>query len=428
MLSASQKKASARLDEFIGTEGDRMFIIQGGAGSGKTYMVASYLNSLPAEYSIIVVTPTHKAMSVIKQKINTTKPIQYKTLASLLGLEKDYSIDGRSSFKRCKKLQKKCSDNMIIFIDECSMISETYYNYLLEFLDDCPNTKIIFIGDGCQLPPVNENGSVVFSTESSLKKFTLEGNIRVQESQPYKISKMFRDYVLGKKFDIFSIKHIFRMKLFLEEIYSNFKPGEDRVLSYSRKKTSEYNQLIRNHLFDNPSNKFVDGEQLEFTDYYIDHEEKTFYTGFPFQVNGCFVQLETHPGWGVPFKIYKMYSRGLLIRSITEDDEKKYRNYCLAEKKKLKKYLIQKKVSRKDSANLWKKYYNNANLFLPPINYSYAKNIYQSQGSTYRKVFIDVNNIYLCTKHNIKLFKKAIYTAASRASHETLLYCPNNIF
>jgi hypothetical protein len=218
------------------------------------------------------------------------------------------------------------------------------------------------------------------------------------------------------------------MKLFLEEIYSNFKPGKDRVLSYSRKKTSEYNQLIRKHLFDNPSNKFVDREQLEFTDYYIDHEGKTFHTGFPLQVIACFIQKEIHPGWGVSFKVYKMHSRDLLIRYITEDEEERYHNHCLVEKKKLEKYLVEKKVSKKDSGILWKEYYKNVNLFIPPIDYSYAKNIYQSQGSTYRKVFIDINNTYLCTKHNIRLFKKAVYTAASRASHETVLYCPNNIF
>ena len=58
-----------------------------------------------------------------------------------------------------------------------------------------------------------------------------------------------------------------------------------------------------------------------------------------------------------------------------------------------------------------------------PIKYSYALTVYKSQGSTFKKVFIDTEDVYDCVKNN-SVLNKTLYTAVTRASDKIFCYKP----
>jgi exodeoxyribonuclease-5 len=66
----------------------------------------------------------------------------------------------------------------------------------------------------------------------------------------------------------------------------------------------------------------------------------------------------------------------------------------------------------------WAKYHNFKEMFAT-IRYCYCITVHRSQGSTYRKVFVDLNNIL---KNNIRAERQRLaYVAFSRPSEELLI-------
>jgi hypothetical protein len=109
--------------------------------------------------NVCVSAPTHKAKKVI---IGTTGQ-EGVTLHSLLGLRPDLDLDSFNpnspTFNQIAK--PKIGKYELIVIDESSMINQDLYN-LLKYTANGLKTKIIFMGDPAQIPPVGEKESVVF--------------------------------------------------------------------------------------------------------------------------------------------------------------------------------------------------------------------------------------------------------------------------
>ena len=93
-----------------------------------------------------------------------TSKISYLTVSQVLSISRVINEMGIEEFtkgndkKICDKYNKGLHLNTSIIVDECSMIDKNTAR-LLELIK-CP---IIYIGDYCQLPPVNEELSVIFA-------------------------------------------------------------------------------------------------------------------------------------------------------------------------------------------------------------------------------------------------------------------------
>ncbi len=128
-------------------------IITGGPGTGKTYtayqLIYIYLKYVDPKFSkIILAAPTGKAtanlgsiLSLIDKENQAS--IQFKTLHSLL----KYAQDQRYYFISAD----------LILVDESSMMDVKMLAVLLKSIK--PGTRIIFLGDRNQLPPI-ESGSL----------------------------------------------------------------------------------------------------------------------------------------------------------------------------------------------------------------------------------------------------------------------------
>ena len=147
-----------KLSTFIFDNNNRaLFLLKGYAGTGKTTVISTVVNSLwKANKKAVLLAPTGRAAKVIsgyskKQALTVHKKIYFPKK------QKNGSVDF--------VLQTNKHMNTLFIVDEASMIPDSPSNAKLfdngSLLDDLlsyvyagKNCKIIFIGDTAQLPPV----------------------------------------------------------------------------------------------------------------------------------------------------------------------------------------------------------------------------------------------------------------------------------
>jgi len=150
-----QKMLFTKLSEFIvGKNSDQIFVLKGYAGTGKTTIVSSLVQSMPAvNGKTFLLAPTGRAAKVLsnytkKQAFTIHKKIYFKRPVH----------DGGFAFA----LQQNLHSNTIFIVDEASMISNSgglfggnsLLDDLISYVFNGINCKLIFIGDTAQLPPV----------------------------------------------------------------------------------------------------------------------------------------------------------------------------------------------------------------------------------------------------------------------------------
>jgi len=144
--------------------GETFFTLAGYAGTGKSTIVKKVLDNY--RYGIVVSAPTHKAKKVV---MNTTGE-DGATLHSLLGLRPDVDLDNfnPNDPKFNPIAIPRITDYNFVVIDEASMINQELYDLIIDKTLNT-RTKVLFMGDPAQIPPVGEKASVVF--EQNNKEF-----------------------------------------------------------------------------------------------------------------------------------------------------------------------------------------------------------------------------------------------------------------
>lgn len=142
--------------------GETFFTLAGYAGTGKSTIVKKVLDNY--HRGVVVSAPTHKAKKVV---MNTTGE-DGQTLHALLGLRPDVDLDNFNpndpKFNPIA-IPKICDFNFVI-IDEASMINQELYDLILDKTNNS-RTKVLFMGDPAQIPPVGEKASVVFQQDQT---------------------------------------------------------------------------------------------------------------------------------------------------------------------------------------------------------------------------------------------------------------------
>lgn len=136
---------------------DKYFCLAGVAGSGKSTIIKKILDEY--KYGVVVSAPTHKARKVIQK----TTGREGKTLSSLLGLRADIQLD---AFNPNSPIFNPIaiatiSDFNLCVVDESSMINNFLYDLIIEKTISA-RTKVLFVGDPCQIPPIGEAISAPF--------------------------------------------------------------------------------------------------------------------------------------------------------------------------------------------------------------------------------------------------------------------------
>ncbi|MCF8139628.1 MAG: AAA family ATPase [Cyanobium usitatum Tobar12.5m-G36] len=165
-LTADQQAAAAAFADWLAAPADGTpFVLSGYAGTGKTFLSMRFLAQVEATgLCWTVVAPTHKAVGVLRSYLAGAglSPTWFpSTIHRLLRLK----LKRQRDIERCEETEQTsvALEHLgLVLIDEASMVDST----LLEISLRCAHpfrTRLVFVGDPAQLPPVGEPVSPVFS-------------------------------------------------------------------------------------------------------------------------------------------------------------------------------------------------------------------------------------------------------------------------
>ena len=165
-LTPHQQQAEAAFTAWLGqTSLGVPFVLSGFAGTGKTFLSMRLLAAAEAAgLCWTVAAPTHKAVGVLRSHLSAAglRPTWYPaTVHRLLRLK----LKRQGDLERCEETAQTAGalEHLgLVLIDEASMVDST----LLEITLRCAQpfgTRLVFVGDPAQLPPVGEPRSPVFA-------------------------------------------------------------------------------------------------------------------------------------------------------------------------------------------------------------------------------------------------------------------------
>lgn len=198
-LSQDQSTALVQLENFLINDSD-VFLLKGYAGSGKTTILKGlieYLEELNKDY--VLMAPTGRAAKVIREKTGKEAFTIHKSIYSY---EDMVEVEEGDSFFYYYKIRNNLNVSGKIFIvDEASMVSNAkvigeffrfgsgqLLNDLMTYIrisSEESNTKIIFVGDSCQLPPIGDNSPKAFDIEYLTQNF----NIAIEEVEMKEVKR-----------------------------------------------------------------------------------------------------------------------------------------------------------------------------------------------------------------------------------------------
>ena len=153
--TGQQQEAFLRLADFLGyTDDHSCFVLKGYAGTGKTTLISTLVQVLPALYwRSVLLAPTGRAAKVMgsyagKKAMTIHKKIYRKKVA----VSPDMTFG----------LAENSHTDTLFIVDEASMISNERFSFngkslledLITYVARGKNCRIMFVGDIAQLPPV----------------------------------------------------------------------------------------------------------------------------------------------------------------------------------------------------------------------------------------------------------------------------------
>ncbi|CAN5184317.1 AAA family ATPase [soil metagenome] len=270
--TSKQKEASLELEKFLLHEdSNRIFVLRGYAGTGKTSLVSALVRALPKmKRKSVLLAPTGRAAKVLSVYSGKTAWTIHKKI---------YKASGTSEGSFFS-MQTNTHHNTLFIVDEASMIGEgggeknLFPNSLLDdlfhFVYQNGDCQLLFVGDIAQLPPVGLPNSPALQP-AWLKKafgFPIQGielNEVVRQEMDsgvlynatklrIQIAEATIGNLTGKEIipqfetkDYPDVQRIFGAELVeeLESAYQKFGPEETIVICRSNKRANIYNQQIR---------------------------------------------------------------------------------------------------------------------------------------------------------------------------------------
>ena len=193
-LTSDQQNALEKVELFLKSD-ERIFILNGYAGTGKTTLLkgfVQYLQSLHKRYQLMA--PTGRAAEVITQKTGFIATTIHRGIYNFGELEEIEHGEDETDVTFLYKYNLRESNevyNSVLIVDEASMVSNNLNEgeffrfgsgFLLNDLIDyskvqeaATTSKIIFIGDSAQLPPIGMNFSPALDLKYLKEAYGVDG-------------------------------------------------------------------------------------------------------------------------------------------------------------------------------------------------------------------------------------------------------------
>lgn len=404
VLSDDQQNAWDQFNNFLMDNNQKVFILTGYSGTGKTTLVTELLEAIPSvkktlklidpsndfDYELVCTATTNKAAQAFRDITGQ----EVHTIQSTLGLRvKSDHTDGTTSLipnQGGTHLYKT-----LLFVDEASYVDNQLLNYIFKFTHDC---KIVFIGDPGQLIPINTSNAPAL--ESNYNSAHLSEVIRQIKGNPIiNLATKFREVVeTGNFFSFYPDNHYichFDRKNFNEELRKEFtrsdwKHNDSKVLVWRNKTVINYNRFIRNLNTGIPD--FYPGDYVTCNKYHKFPSGKVFRTDQLVQIKQISAKEYRY---SIPGHVYTF-----------ENDCSAFMPDSLSQMKQVLK-KARKNQDYNATSEICDKWID--------IRAAYSCTINKSQGSTYDQVFIDLDDVKLCNSND--QIARMLYVAVSRARY-----------
>lgn len=415
-LNKEQEAAAEALRAFLlPSSKDQFFILSGYAGTGKTYLLSQVLSRTG---KIAFTAPTNKAVKVLAESCRNAgwaNPVCL-TIHSLLGLK--LSPDGAIKKLVLPDDAPKIPSFDIVVVDEASMIGKELLDYLIKSIRGV-KTKVIFSGDPAQLPPVGELVSPIWGVHppfpsSSLSEVMRHKNaildyatkVRLMISHPAPRVTPISDFKEDEGIFVAKAPLLQLAKKCAEEFLS---PSPPKVVAWRNIAVDKYNSTIREVLFENShSQQFLPTDRVILTEPAMGTEEGIGLLAST-DDEGVVLGVEKTERLGIP-----CYNLQILLDTNKKVELVVPTKNGMVEIRKRKDQLAS---SAKAGAIPWTMFWEFHESF-HYVRHAYAITAHRSQGSTYRKVLVDIHDIMRnrSTKESIH----CLYVAATRASKQLI--------
>jgi hypothetical protein len=271
-LTASQQQAFIKLQEFAKSKTIRYFRLIGYAGTGKSFLIAEFIKWLKSQQiDYAVAAPTNKATKNIKSIAELAGvSLNAMTVAQLLGQQP--RLNEETGLEEFTIKSKSKLDFDVVIIDEFSMVSSTNFTELEKAIG--ATTKVLFVGDAAQLPPVGESEPIVAITPLISHQATLIEVVRYDGE----ISKVAEQMRTDRRYQtsLYPFKSTadesiscLPYKEWLNEAAKLIKspqwqsdPNYCRILVWRNNTAEALNEWIRIQLWGENSLPFIKGDRL----------------------------------------------------------------------------------------------------------------------------------------------------------------------
>ena len=426
-LTPDQEKALSQLKEFTRSPADNFFRVTGYAGTGKSFLITRYIQWLNSQcLSYIAACPTNKAAKNLKSLAkNEGLNLEVKTVAQLLGQQPELDKDtGKELFISQGELD--WSEYDVIIIDEFSMLSRDNFQEIVSEVDISSffSTKVVFVGDRAQLPPVGEKEPIVSTNNLIQKSASLTKVVRydgelarvaeeVRSNNQY--SRIIYPFTTTTDQTILCLPQGEWLAQAIAVFESSeFKQNPDliRFLAWRNKTVDSLNNFVRSQLWGENAPDYVPGDRLiakrplfrpkpggQGRDKWailINNSEECQVTE-PGELCELVFQGEVYKYWKVEVQPDEGKPQTL---SILHSDSKS---------------IHAKQVKSLAQEKQWSDYYDLSRMF-DDVTYAYALTTHKAQGSTIDYVFLDVADMRGSSDR-----QKLLYTALTRASTKVLI-------
>lgn len=410
--------AEAFIPFLLGDE--RELNIVGPGGVGKTLLMGHLIDEIIPKYrstceilgikpefdEVVMTAITNKATDVLSAA--TRRPCS--TIYSFMNLKvQDNYSTGQSTIK--KSSSWKVHTDKIIFIDEASMVDSKLRAYIREGTFNC---KIVYVGDHCQLAPVNELISPIYA-DPSIQLFELTQPMRTNCPHLQNLNQVLRDRVKDETFgDIQLVPGIIDwldgpdMEIAVQQHFSSFS-NDDRILAYTNDCVRDYNKYIRGYrgLPDHivTGEVLVNNNQFALTRGTITHKMSVEEQVTVKDASKAPKMKTIAPGVELMIQEVDLVNKfGMLMESVEVPIDADHYSRTL-------KWAAYEKN--------WPLYYLLKNSY-PDLREREACTTYKAQGSTYNTVFIDLSDIGDCRRPDVA--RRLLYVAVSRARSRVVFY------
>jgi hypothetical protein len=423
ILTEEQQSALNQLIEFTKSD-KREFALVGAAGCGKTTVIKE-LTKHYSSHEIVFTAPTNKAVKVLSSMGDIEK-IEHCTIHALLGLRVKSQNGEELLVKASKSTISKLAEYKLVVIDEMSMISKQLHEFISNAMNSAPYTRIIYLGDPQQLPPINEDISKTFSCDYA----ELSTIMRQAELSPVKEwCNAIRQTIKDKSYVLPPLP--LRENLYLvsdTKLPDMFKKAfsgganDTRIIAFRNSVVDDYNRLVQSLLHPHLEGKFAIGERLTFRKPLCKlgiTKRYSYNDTVPDNFDELILPIDAevivvHVGHIENYESQYGNIPCFTLEAISSEDSESSMLINVA----VDDNIVNRHKKLLADAKLWDDYYS-LNAYFPTIKLCYAGTSHTSQGCSYKNVFIDLQDIL--NSYNKRDAFKCLYVAASRSSKNLIV-------